>query len=84
MTMKPFIIAGLLTASLSLAACGNRPGDRALSGGLIGAGGGAAIGGILGGGGGALTGGLIGGAVGAGAGALTSPRQVDLGDPIWR
>jgi osmotically inducible lipoprotein OsmB len=56
----------VLAASLtSLAACGNTAGSRALSGGAIGAGGGAIVGGAtgLGAGTGAL--------VGAGAGALT-------------
>ena len=54
-------------ALLSLAACTNPydPGQRALGGGLIGAGTGAAIGGLAGGGRGAATGALIGGAVGA-------------------
>jgi len=69
-------IAGLLTG------CGYSPGDRAASGGLIGAGGGAAIA--------AATGGapLVGAAIGAGAGALTgaltSPRDLNLGPAPWR
>jgi hypothetical protein len=46
-------------ASISLAACGTTPGDRAVSGGLLGAGTGAVIGSIAGGAGeGALIGGL--------------------------
>jgi hypothetical protein len=55
-----------------LAGCGDRPGERALSGGLIGAGAGAAIGAATGGS--PATGALIGGGVGAAGGALTSPR----------
>ena len=47
------------------------PGQRAVGGGLLGAGTGAAIGGIAGGGRGAATGALIGGAVGAVGGAVT-------------
>lgn len=66
---------------LALAACGQTTGDRALSGGAIGAGAGA-VGGALAGSPG--TGALIGGALGAGTGALTSPSQVDLGRPVWR
>ena len=56
-----------------LAACGNTRGERAVSGGLLGAGGGAALGGITGLGAG--TGALIGGAGGAGYGALTAPSR---------
>jgi hypothetical protein len=67
---------------LSLAACGHSTGDRAVSGGLIGAGAGAAIGGLTGG---SVAGGaLIGGAVGAVGGAATSSHDVNLGRPIWR
>ena len=49
-----------LAGILALAACGNTTGDRALSGGAIGAG------------------------TGAGVGAATSPRDVNLGRPVWR
>lgn len=65
---------------LALTACGQTTGDRALSGGAIGAGAGAVGGALMGSPG---TGALLGGALGAGAGALTSPSQVDLGKPIW-
>ncbi len=60
----------------ALAACTNPydPGQRALGGGLIGAGTGAAIGGLAGGGTGAAAGALVGGAVGAGVGVVTTPR----------
>jgi osmotically inducible lipoprotein OsmB len=70
----------LAIGMLALAACGQSTGDRAVSGGLIGAGAGAVGGALLGSPG---TGALIGGAVGAGTGALTSPSQVDLGRPAW-
>ena len=53
----------LIPPAVSLAGCGYDRGDRALSGGLLGAGGGAAIAGIAGGNPG--TGALIGGAAGA-------------------
>ncbi len=74
------ISAGLiLTASLmALAGCGQSTGHRALTGGAIGAGGGAIIGGATGLGAG--TGALIGGATGAATGAATNQHQLDLGD----
>lgn len=60
-------------AMSSLAACGTTPGERGLSGGLLGAGGGAAIGAATGGS--PLTGAVIGGVGGAAAGALTAPAR---------
>jgi hypothetical protein len=62
---------------LALAGCTDPydPGQRALGGGLIGAGTGAAIGGLAGGGRGAATGALVGGAVGAVGGAVTTPQR---------
>jgi hypothetical protein len=65
----------LVGAAALLSACGTSPGDRGLSG----AGLGAAVG-IIGG----PPGMVVGAAVGAGAGMATSPRQVDLGKPVWR
>lgn len=66
------LVAG--TVALSLGAC-TTPEDRALGGGLAGAGLGAAIGGLATGrAGGALAGAAIGGASGAIAGAATAPR----------
>ena len=62
----------LTAVALSLAACGETPGTRAVTGGLLGAGGGAAIGGATGGNAG--TGALIGAGVGALGGAVTAPR----------
>jgi uncharacterized membrane protein len=80
--MKRTVIAIILTLSaLSLAACGSSTTDRALSGGAIGAGGGAAAGLLFGS---PVTGALIGGALGAGTGALTDSDQIDLGKPVWR
>ncbi|MBL8698186.1 MAG: hypothetical protein JNK67_07425 [Alphaproteobacteria bacterium] len=72
----------MTTVALGLAACGSSTGDRAISGGALGAGAGAAIGAITGGS--TLGGALIGGAAGAAAGALTKDRDVNLGKPIWR
>ena len=80
--MTRILIATCLSiAVLALGACGNSTGDRAISGGGIGAGVGA-LGGLLVGA--PLEGALIGGAVGAGAGALTNNNQVNLGHPIWK
>jgi osmotically inducible lipoprotein OsmB len=69
--MRQFIVltAILLTAT----ACGDTWGQRAVTGGAIGAGSGAVIGGVTGLG--VLPGALIGGAVGAGAGAATTPQR---------
>ncbi len=60
---------------LALAGCTNPydPAQRAVGGGLLGAGAGAAIGGIAGGGRGTAIGAITGGAVGAVAGAATTP-----------
>ncbi|MBM9403121.1 cell envelope biogenesis protein OmpA, partial [Gluconacetobacter azotocaptans] len=68
--MRATATLALAGAVLSLAACSNPydPGQRALGGGLIGAGGGAAIGGLAGGGTGAAIGALTGGALGAATG----------------
>ena len=74
--------AALIATALVLTACGQRPGDRAVSGGLIGAGGGAAIAAMTGGA--PLVGAAIGGAAGALGGALTRPRDVNAGRPLWR
>jgi hypothetical protein len=69
-------IAVITIAALALAGCTNPydPGQRAVGGGLLGAGGGAALGGLLGGGRGAAAGALLGGAAGAIGGAVTTPN----------
>lgn len=78
---RKFILPLLLVSAVALGACGNTTGDRAMSGGAIGAGAGA-VGGLLFGA--PIEGALIGGALGAGAGALTKEDQINLGKPIWR
>ena len=81
--MNKYHTTTLAIATLTfLAACGDRPGERALSGGAIGAGAGALGGAILGGD--PVTGAVIGGAVGAAAGGLTEEKDIDLGKPIWK
>ncbi len=59
-----------------LAGCGTDPGERALTGGGIGAGAGAVGGALLGAN--PVAGALIGGGVGAVTGAATSPSQINL------
>jgi len=63
-------LAGL---TLSLAGCGHTEGQRAVSGGLIGAGAGAGRAAVTGGP--VLGGALLGAAVGAGTGVLTTPSR---------
>ena len=63
------LVGGML---LGLAACGDTPGERAVSGGLIGAGAGAGVSALAGGR--PATGALVGGGVGAVGGAVTAPR----------
>jgi hypothetical protein len=66
---RMFRITAMIAVAFNLAACGRTPGTRAVTGGLLGAGGGAAVGSATGLGAG--TGALIGGVGGAGAGVLT-------------
>ena len=77
--MTTLVLAAL---GLGLAGCGYSPGDRAASGGRIGAGAGAGIAAVTGGS--PLTGALVGGAVGAVGGAVTSHNDINLGRPVWR
>lgn len=79
-TLKNTIMAVVTLTFLT--ACGDNPGDRALSGGAIGAGAGAVGGAILGGD--PVTGAVVGGAVGAATGGLTKNKDINLGRPIWR
>jgi osmotically inducible lipoprotein OsmB len=80
-TTKSMAATAALLTAIALSACGTTPGDRAVSGGLLGAGAGAAIGSLSGNAG---SGALIGGAAGAATGALTDPCTLNLGDPWWR
>jgi hypothetical protein len=71
------IVASVIGAGLLLATAASadpyNPGERALGGGLIGAGTGAVIGAIAGGGRGAGIGAAVGGGLGAVAGAASTP-----------
>ncbi|MFI5001107.1 MAG: YMGG-like glycine zipper-containing protein [Reyranellales bacterium] len=69
--MRRYIV--LATILFTATACGDTWGQRAVTGGAIGAGSGAVIGSVTPIG--VLPGALIGGAVGAGAGAATTPKQ---------
>ena len=80
-TLHNKALASLIAVSL-LAACGDSSGERALSGGGIGAGAGAVGGALLGGD--PVTGAVVGGALGAAAGGLTKKKDIDLGKPIWK
>ncbi|HWA03513.1 MAG TPA: hypothetical protein VG819_08295 [Rhizomicrobium sp.] len=82
MVLRNLALASALAAALGLAGCGTSPGDRAVSGGLLGAGAGAAIGAATGGT--AATGAVIGGLAGAAIGAATDPCDLDLGKPFWK
>jgi osmotically inducible lipoprotein OsmB len=62
-----------MTILLGTAACGNTWGERATTGGAIGAGSGTAIGSVTGIG--ILPGAVVGGVVGAGVGAATMPEH---------
>jgi hypothetical protein len=79
--LKNKLILGIAAAAaLVLSGCGTNPGDRAVSGALLGAAGGAIIGGAAGNAG---AGAAIGAGVGAVAGVATDPCDVNLGDPVW-
>ena len=73
-TFASVIGAGLLMATAAFADPYN-PGERALGGGLLGAGTGAVIGAIAGGGRGAGIGAAVGGGLGAVAGVATTPAR---------
>ena len=78
--MKIFKLVFLIVPIIS--ACGNTAQDRAISGGLIGAGVGAVGSSVTGGRVG--TGALVGGAAGVAAGGLTKEKDINLGKPVWK
>ena len=71
------LVAVLMLVLLGAGGCTNdyNPGQRAVGGGLLGAGAGAGLGALFGGGRGAAIGGLTGAAVGAGTGYITTPQS---------
>jgi hypothetical protein len=73
---RHFLFVVLAAASLSLSACGESPGCRAVTGAGIGAAGGAVLGAI---GGNPLLGAAAGAAAGAAVGGLTTSNQINAG-----
>ena len=78
--MKRIMILVAATAC-ALSACGTTQGDRAGSGGLMGAGAGAAVDAMVGN---PAAGAVIGGVAGAATGTLSDPSDLNLGAPVWR
>ena len=70
-TLRVGALSAVLAAAMAISACGTSGTDRAVSGGLIGAGVGTAIGSVTGSN---VTGAIIGGIGGATIGAATAPR----------
>jgi osmotically inducible lipoprotein OsmB len=79
--MQRYRLAAGLALLVALAGCGTTTEDRALSGGALGAAGGAVIGALTGS---WAIGAVVGAASGVAAGALTTPEQVNLGKPAWK
>ena len=77
MMQKKTLTLMVLGLAFGLGACTdpNKPGQRAVGGGLPGGAAGAGIGALAGGGKGALIGGLAGTALGAGTGYITTPQR---------
>jgi len=73
----------LISAVSLLAACGSSEPGRVQGGAATGAATGATVG-LVGGPIGVVAGAVIGGGAGAITGASTTPKQVDLGDPVWK
>lgn len=68
----------VITLAAFISACGNTKGQRALSGGAIGAGVGAVGAAVINAN--PVTGAVVGAAAGAATGALTKKKHIDLGD----
>lgn len=71
-------VALIAAIAMLVSACGDTPGQRAVSGGAIGAGTGAVGAAVLGAN--PIAGALVGGGVGAVTGAVTSKKQINLGN----
>ena len=85
MTSTRRLLIPCLVLAAALGACGtsSQPGERVASSAGVGAAGGAAVGALFGGVG-AVPGALIGAGVGGTTGAVTTDRQIDIGEPVWR
>ena len=71
----------MVASAVLLSACGTHPGERALTGGVLGAATGAGVVAVAGGP--VVVGSVVGGAAGAMVGAVTPPRRVYLGPSPW-
>ena len=78
-TISKIALAGALVL---LAACGRSEPGRVEGGAAAGAATGATVG-LVGGPVGVVAGAVIGGGAGALTGAVATPKQVDLGKPVW-
>lgn len=74
-------MALVLGAALMLAACGQTPTDRAVTGAGLGAAGGAMVGALVGA---PAIGALVGAAGGATVGAATDLSEIYLGKPVYK
>ena len=81
--MKTISKFALLATIALLSACGSSEPGRVEGSAATGAATGAAVG-LVGGPIGVVAGAVIGGGAGAIAGAATTPKQVDLGKPVWQ
>jgi hypothetical protein len=83
--MRLIIPTLCLAGILALAGCGSsqNQGDRVGGGAATGAATGATVG-LVAGPIGVVSGALIGAGVGAGAAAVTTDKQINLGEPVWR
>jgi osmotically inducible lipoprotein OsmB len=79
--MKIISVALVLAMGAGLSACGSSKGERAITGGALGAGAGAVGGALLGS---PAAGAVVGGATGAATGALTDKDDINFGKPIWK
>jgi hypothetical protein len=81
-TLHSGAVAAVFATAIAVAGCGTTPGERAVSGGLFGAGAGAAVGSLSGDAG---KGAVIGGVGGAALGALSTPppRYGYYDDPYY-
>src|SRR5882672_8804648 len=75
-TLRIGVLPAVLATGLMMSACGTTPGDRIVSGGVLGAGAGAAIGSLSGNAG---KGAIIGGVAGGTLGALSTPPYPGYG-----
>lgn len=81
--MTPFSALALASSLVLVAACGASEPGRVQGGAAAGAASGATVG-LIGGPVGVAVGAVIGGGAGALTGASTTPREVNLGEPIWK